>query len=138
MTATVKFLSTVNSKLSQLDIENGQLIFVSDTRNIYLDFNGVRTEYSQVIILAKESDRVNYLSPITAFYFVKETKIFWRFEGGEWIQLTTPPKETIIFLNYSDLPNVGTKGVLYVTESQTYIWDGSEYVLLGEPTWGSF
>lgn len=138
MTATVKFLSTVNSKLSQLDIENGQLIFVSDTRNIYLDFNGVRTEYSQVIILAKESDRVNYLSPITAFYFVKETKIFWRFEGGEWIQLTTPPKETVIFLNYSDLPKVGTKEVLYVTESQTYIWDGSEYVLLGEPTWGSF
>lgn len=138
MTATVKFLSTVNSKLSQLDIENGQLIFVSDTRNIYLDFNGVRTEYSQVIILAKESDRVNYLSPITAFYFVKETKVFWRFEGGEWIQLTTPPKETVIFLNYSDLPKVGTKEVLYVTESQTYIWDGSEYVLLGEPTWGSF
>ena len=74
MTATVKFVSTVDSKLSQLQIENGQLIFVNDTRRIYLDFNGIRTEYSQVILLAKEEDRVGYLTPINAFYFVNETE----------------------------------------------------------------
>lgn len=138
MTATVKFVSTINSKLSQLEISNGQLIFVNDTRNIYLDFNGVRTEYSQIIILQKESDRVKYLTPITAFYFVKETKVLWRFENGEWHQLTTPPKESIIFLNYSNFPQQGEKEVLYVSESDTYIWDGESYVKLGEPVWGSF
>lgn len=138
MTATIKFVSTVNSKLSQLEVSNGQLIFVSDTRNIYLDFNGVRTEYSQIVILANESDRVNYLTPITAFYFVKETKVLWRFENGEWHQLTTPPKESIIFLNYSNFPAIGTKEVLYISESDTYIWDGKSYIKLGEPVWGYF
>ena len=70
-TATIKFITTVDSKLSQLGIENGQLIFTSDTRKIYLDSKDIRTEYSQIIPLAKEEDRLNYLSPITGFYFVK-------------------------------------------------------------------
>ena len=138
MTATVKFVSTVDSKLSQLQIENGQLIFVSDTRKICLDFNGVRTEYSQLIILATEKDRQNYLSPITAFYFIKSTKCLWRYEGGEWIQLTSPPKEQIVFLNYSDLPLVGESEVLYITETQSYTWNGNEYIRLGTQVWENF
>lgn len=137
-TAIVKFVSTVDSKLSQLTIENGQLIFASDTRRIYLDFNNIRTEYSQFIILGKESDRVNYLTPITAFYFVKETKVFWRYENGEWIQLTSPPKETVVFINYSDLPETGEEKVLYITETQSYIWNGSEYIRLGTQVWENF
>jgi hypothetical protein len=137
LTATVKFISTVDSKLSQLQIENGQLIFVNDTRRIYLDFNGIRTEYSQVILLAKEEDRVGYLTPINAFYFVNETKIFWRYEHGEWVQLTSPPKETVVFINYSDLPSNGETNVLYITETQTYKWNGSEYIQLGIPEWGN-
>lgn len=134
-TAIVKFVTTVDSKLSQLTIENGQLIFASDTRRIYLDFNNIRTEYSQIILLAKESDRTNYLSPITAFYFVKETKVFWRYENGEWIQLTSPPKETVVFINYSDLPETGEEKVLYITETQSYIWNGAEYIQLGLSIW---
>lgn len=137
-TAIVKFVSTVDSKLSQLTIENGQLIFASDTRRIYLDFNNIRTEYSQIILLAKESDRTNYLSPITAFYFVKETKVFWRYENGEWIQLTSPPKETVVFINYSNLPETGEEKVLYITETQSYIWNGSEYIRLGTQVWENF
>lgn len=140
MITTVKFLSTVNSKLPQLNIENGQLIFVSDTRNIYLDFNGVRTEYSQVVILEKEQDRFNFLSPITAFYFIQETKVFWRYENGEWEQLTSPPKESVVFLNYQDFPEVGTKEILYIASDLycSFIWSGTEYIKLGEPTWGTF
>lgn len=137
-TAIVKFVSTVDSKLSQLTIENGQLIFASDTRRIYLDFNNIRTEYSQIILLAKENDRTNYLSPITAFYFVKETKVFWRYENGEWIQLTSPPKETVVFINYLDLPETGEEKVLYITETQSYIWNGSEYIRLGTQVWENF
>lgn len=136
-TAIVKFVSTVDSKLSQCQVENGQLIFVSDTRRIYLDFNNIRTEYSQFIILGKESDRVNYLTPITSFYFIKETKTFWRYENGEWVLLTSPPKETVVFINYKDLPQQGQKEVLYITETQSYVWDGENYNQLGLSVWES-
>lgn len=134
-TAIVKFVSTVDSKLSQCQVENGQLIFVSDTRRIYLDFNNIRTEYSQFIILGKESDRVNYLTPITSFYFIKETKTFWRYEDGEWVQLTSQPKETIIFTKFRELPKQGEEQVLYITETQSYTWNGQEYIQLGLSVW---
>jgi hypothetical protein len=135
LTATIKFISTVDSKLSQLDIQNGQLIFVSDTRKIYLDFNGIRTEYSQIIPLAKEEDRLNYLSPITGFYFVKETAILWCVEQGNWIQITSKPKEWIVFTTYDNLPKVGISDVLYVTETQSYRWTSDGYIRLGCEVW---
>lgn len=135
MTATIKFISTVDSKLSQLDIQNGQLIFVGDTRKIYLDFNGIRTEYSQIIPLGKESDRLNYLSPITGFYFVKETAVLWRVEQGEWIQLTEPPREWIVYTTYNTLPKQGKLNTLYITETQSYRWIDNEYVRLGCEVW---
>ena len=137
MTSTIKFVTTVNSKLSQLNIENGQLIFVSDARKIYLDLNGIRTEYSQIIPLAKEEDRLNYLSPITGFYFVKETAVLWRVEQGEWIQLTEPPQEWIVFTTYNELPKQGKLNTLYITETQSYRWTEEGYIRLGCEVWDS-
>ena len=49
---------------------------------------------------------------------IQETKTFWRYENGEWIQLTSPPKETVVFINYANLPQPGQEKVLYITETQ--------------------
>lgn len=136
-TATIKFITTVDSKLSQLGIENGQLIFTSDTRKIYLDSKDIRTEYSQIIPLAKEEDRLNYLSPITGFYFVKNTAILWRFEDGEWIQITSPPREWIVFTTYEKLPKQGKLDTLYITETQSYRYTADGYIRLGGEVWES-
>lgn len=140
MTTTVKFVSTIDSKLSQLGIENGQLIFTTDTRTIYLDLNGVRTEYNQIVVLFNENQRLSLLSPIEGlFYFVKETNVLWRYDGNyQWVQLTSPPKENIIFLNYVDLPSQGQEQVLYITEKTTYQWRNGSYSELGALTWENF
>lgn len=138
MTAIIKYVSTIESKLSQLPVGNGQLIFVKDTRKIFLDFNNIRTEYSQIMVLQNEEHRKNILNPVTGFYFVLGTYILWRFENGEWIQLTFPPKENIVFLNFANLPKEGKKEVLYVTEDKTYKWNKTEYIELGALTWGNF
>ena len=140
MTATVKFVSTTSSKLPQLSIENGQLIFVTDTRTIYLDFNGVRTEYNQIVVLFNENQRLSLAYPIEGlFYFVKETNVLWRYDGNyQWVQLTSPPKENIIFLNYNELPSQGKEKVLYITEKTTYQWKNDAYIELGALTWENF
>lgn len=39
----LKAVSTVDSKLSNLPIEDGQLIFVYDKKKIVLDNHGIRT-----------------------------------------------------------------------------------------------
>jgi hypothetical protein len=140
LTATVKFVSTTSSKLPQLNIENGQLIFVSDTRTICLDFNGARTEYNQIVVLFNENQRLSLTTPIEGlFYFVKETNILWRYDGNyQWVQLTSPPKENIVFLDYKDLPQQGKEKVLYITEKTTYQWKNDAYIELGALTWETF
>ena len=134
----MKFISTVDSRLPQLPIKEGQLIFVGDTRKICLDLDGVRTEYSQIIPLQTEQDRINYIKPINGFYFVHETKVLWNCENGVWFSLSTPPQEIIVFVeNFEKLPQTGQKKVLYIVEElgTEYIWTESGYSKIGDPVW---
>lgn len=48
MSAKVKFYSTVASKLADLPVVDGQMIFVTDTKKFYLDTGGLRLEYSDI------------------------------------------------------------------------------------------
>ena len=98
----IDVISTTNSKLSNLPIKDGQLIFVHDSKKIALDYKNARTVYEQIQVLEKESNRTELLAPINSFYFVVETSILWKYHNGQWIQLTncvTPPPEKY---QYSD------------------------------------
>lgn len=89
--------ATVGSKLSDLVIKDGQLIFVQDKHKIALDFNGKRTFYNQIEELATEDARTAMLAPIKgAFYFVLDTGILWTYQS-DWVQITTPPKDVTAF-----------------------------------------
>jgi hypothetical protein len=88
--------STVGSRLSDLEIENGRLIFVRDKHKVALDFDGKRTFYNQIEELATEGARTSMLAPVTGlYYFVVETCVLWTYQGG-WVQITTPPGQSII------------------------------------------
>jgi hypothetical protein len=54
---TLKFYSTIESKVENIPIISGNLIFVKDTRRILLDTGTTRTEYSSIITLIDESQR---------------------------------------------------------------------------------
>lgn len=92
----LKALSTVESKLPTLPLEDGQLIFVYDKKKIVLDNHGIRTVYEQIQTIEKEEQRVGLLAPIDSFYFVIETSILWRYANGHWIQITSQPAEKIV------------------------------------------
>lgn len=86
-------LTTVKSKLSDLAIKDGQLIFVRDKQEIVLDYGGNRKIYKQIENLATELDRTSILAPVTGlYYFVVETSVLWTYQDG-WVQITTPPKD---------------------------------------------
>ena len=91
----LKAYSTVESKLSTLPLEDGQLIFVYDKKKIILDNHGVRTVYEQIQTIETEEQRNDLLAPIDSFYFVIETSILWRYSNGHWNQITTSPQEQI-------------------------------------------
>lgn len=130
--ATIKFIATTKSKLKDLPIAAGQLIFATDEKVIYLDTE-IRTAFQQIITLPTEQFRQDMISPVEAFYFVNETKVLWQYEQDAWFQLTNSPKENIIFADENDFPDVGTEGILYVTTDNIYRWnnDMHQYTKLG-------
>lgn len=134
--AIVKMYTTTASKLSQLQVLDGQLIFVRDVRKIYLDINGARLEYSIIQVLASEEDRSNLLAPVEGFYFVESTHVMWRYKD-KWTQISPSNLNPIFFGGTSDdLPSVGDSTTLYVTDDATYKWDAllQEYVVVSNKT----
>ena len=92
-------IATVNSKLSDLEVKNGQLIFVQDKNTIALDFGGKRRFYKQIEELSTEDSRASLLAPVTGqYYFVVETGVMWTYQNG-WVQITTTPSDV---KNYAD------------------------------------
>lgn len=129
--------ATVGSKLSDLVIKDGQLIFVQDKHKIALDFNGKRVFYSQIEELATEEERKAMLAPVTGlYYFVIDMATLWTYRDQKWIQLTTPPRE-VLFIG-TQLPELGAGNTLYVdTENKEIaIWDEtlSAYVVVADRT----
>ncbi len=82
-------ITTVKSKLSDLAIEDGQLIFIRDKKEIAFDFGGNRKVYKQIEELATEAERTSLLAPVTGFYYyVVDPGVLWTYQDG-WLQLTT-------------------------------------------------
>ena len=136
-TAT-KFITTTEERLGLLPISNGQLIFVRDSRKVCLDYEGVRTEYGQIIVLTDENHRLSIANPFDTFYFVLDTHVLWRYQKGEWIPLTTSAKDSVIFVGDGELPEKGTAGALYATTTDLFTWNGEGYTKMGALIWEEF
>ena len=91
--AVLTVRTTIGSKVANLGISDGQLIFVRDKRQVALDFDGRRTFYNLIEELATDGARLALLAPVTgAYYFVVETGVLWAYQD-DWIRLTTSPEE---------------------------------------------
>lgn len=126
--------ATTSSKVKDLPIKDGQLIFVHDTSKIAFDFRGKRVFYNQIIELNTEQERATMLAPVSGkYYFVIETAVLWTYQSN-WIQITTPPEE-ITFIG-TELPELGSKKTLYINRQNKNIsvWDEETqtYDIVGE------
>lgn len=129
-------IATVGSKLSDLPIKGGQLIFVRDRRTIALDIGGARTFYNQIQELATEQERKAILAPVSElYYFVVETAVLWTYRDG-WVQITTPPGEIICI--GTEFPALGSTNRLYVDKAacRIAVWDedSGAYVVVADRT----
>lgn len=84
-------VATSNSKLSELPVKDGRLIFVQDKNTIAFDFGGRRRIYKQIEEISTDGARLSILAPVTgSYYFVVETSVLWTYRDG-WVQITTTP-----------------------------------------------
>ena len=123
MKTVLSVTATTGSRLSELKIKDGQLIFVQDRRRIAFDFKGKRVFYNQIEELETEASRKTLESPDTGYYFVIDTAVLWYYGADGWHQLTTPP-EDVIFIGV-ELPELGTVHTLYVDtyNERIAVWD---------------
>lgn len=131
----VKVIATSSSRIKELPIKTGQLIFIQDLKRIAFDFNNRRVFYNQIVELETDYDRVSLEEPLTGYYFIIETATLWHFKE-EWIQVSGSPRE-IIFIG-AELPALGQKSNLYVntTEKEISVWDNKQnkYIVVSDCT----
>lgn len=118
----LSLVATSSSKVRDLVIKDGQLIFVQDLGRIAFDFKGKRVFYNQIVELDTDADRLALENPLSGYYFVIDSACLW-FYKDEWIQITEKPQE-IVFVGV-ELPQLGQQGKLYVDtdDREISIWD---------------
>lgn len=118
----LKLVATTSSKIGNLTIADGQLVFLYDIGRIAFDYKGTRVFYNQIVELESEAVRQSLENPLDGYYFVVGTGVLWAYKSG-WTQLTGRP-ENIEFIDV-DLPELGQENKLYVnkTEQEISVWD---------------
>ena len=116
----LKVIATSSSRIRDLVIKNGQLIFIQDLKRIAFDFNNKRVFYNQITELDTEADRLALENPLKGYYFVIGSACLYHYRNG-WTQITEKPQE-VVFVGV-ELPELGQEGKLYVNDT-----DGNEHI----------
>lgn len=118
----LKLVATTSSKIRDLTIKDGQLIFLNDIGRIAFDYKDTRVFYNQIVELNTDDERQALTNPLDGYYFIIGTGILWAYKS-EWIQITGKP-EIIEFIDV-ERPELGQENKLYISKEEQYIsvWD---------------
>ena len=133
--SVMSLIATTSSRIRDLVIKDGQLIFIQDLGRIAFDFKGQRVFYNQIVELNTEEERLALDSPLSGYYFVIDKACLWFYQDG-WIQITEKPEE-IVFIGV-ELPELGQANKLYVDidDREISVWDEEtgEYIAVANYT----
>ena len=87
--APFSVIATTASRVKDLVIKNGQIIFIQDKGRIAFDFKDKRVFYNQITELETEHERLNLSSPPNGYYFIIETACLWLYRDSEWVQINS-------------------------------------------------
>lgn len=122
MKTVMSLVATNSSKIRDLIIKDGQLIFIQDLGRIAFDFKGRRVFYNQIVELESEAVRQSLENPLDGYYFILGSGCLWHYKGG-WTQITERP-ESVLCIDV-ELPQLGQENKLYVNKAEQNIsvWD---------------
>ena len=135
--AVMSLVATSSSRVRELPIKNGQLIFVQDLGRIAFDYKDTRVFYNQIVELETEAERLMLNEPLDGYYFIIGSGCLWFYKDG-WTQITEKPKSVLCI--DVELPQLGQaeEGVLYVNkaEREIAVFDSSSnnYVIVSDYT----
>lgn len=122
--SVLSLVATNSSRIRDLTIKDGQLIFLQDIGRIAFDFKGKRVFYNQIVELNTEAERLALNSPLAGYYFVIDEACLWHYKN-KWTQITEKPDD-IVFIGV-ELPELGQKNKIYVNttdgKESISVWD---------------
>lgn len=131
----MSLIATTSSRIRDLVIKDGQLIFIQDLGRIAFDFKGQRVFYNQIVELKTEAERLALESPLNGYYFVIDEACLWFYQNG-WVQITERPKE-ILFIG-TELPELGQANKIYIDtdDMEISVWneETGEYIVVSNYT----
>lgn len=135
--SVLKLVATTSSKIRNLTIENGQLVFLYDIGRIAFDYKDKRVFYNQIVELETEAERLLLEEPLEGYYFILGSGCLWFYKDG-WTQITEKPQKVVqIGVNLPDLGQA-QEGTLYVNkvEREIAIFDSAsnEYIIVSDYT----
>lgn len=113
--SVLRLVATTSSKIRDLVIQDGSLIFIQDLGRIAFDFKGNRVFYNQIVELETEEERLDLDSPLSGYYFVISTGCLWYF-NDEWTPITGVPQE-VVFIGV-ELPELGSANKIYANTTE--------------------
>ena len=128
--SVMSLVATSSSRIRDLVIKDGQLIFIQDLGRIAFDFKGKRVFYNQIVELETEADRLALEQPLDGYYFIIDSACLWMYKSG-WIQITEKPQE-IVFVGV-ELPQLGQTNKIYANTTK-----GSENVSVWDEEFGCY
>ena len=133
----MSLIATTSSKIRDLVIKDGQLIFLQDLGRIAFDFKGKRVFYNQIVELDTEAERLTLENPLDGYYFIIDSACLWMYKNG-WIQITEKPNE-VVFVGVEP-PQLGSANKIYVNTTEgsenISVWDEELgcYVVVADKT----
>lgn len=120
--AVMNLIATRSSRVRELPIKDGQLVFIYDIGRIAFDYKSQRVFYNQIVELETEAARITLESPLDGYYFVVGSGCLWFYKDG-WTQITEKPKDVLCI--DVELPELGQEDKLYVNkaEQDISVWD---------------
>ena len=133
--AVMSLVATSSSRIRELTIKDGQLIFIQDLGRIAFDYKGRRVFYNQIVELETEAERLDLNEPLDGYYFVIDSACLWFYKSG-WTQITEKP-DNILFIDV-ELPQLGQQGKLYVDtdDREISVWneEAGKYITVSNYT----
>lgn len=133
----MRLVATNSSRIRELPIQDGQLVFLQDVGRIAFDFKSKRVFYNQIVELETEAERMTLENPLEGYYFVIGSACLWFYKDG-WTQITEKPEE-IIHIDV-ELPQLGQakENMLYVNKAdkEIAVFDSAanDYVVVSDKT----
>ena len=135
--AIMSLVATNSSRIRELPIKSGQLIFIQDLGRIAFDFKEQRVFYNQIVELETEAERLTLDQPLNGYYFVIDSGCLWFYKDG-WTQITERPEE-VVHIDV-ELPQLGQakEGMLYVNKAgrEIAVFDNAsnDYIIVSDYT----